>query len=281
MRIKSFAGDVKANIKKRIIEGDGNVSGIKDSHGDVIREGAFSECLADPKHAARLKHLWQHRWWEPIGVPKVNDDARLSFVSKIARTPRGDEALILADEGVVKDISIGFNPIDEGPGKLDGEDVNFITKGILWELSSVTWGSNDESVVTDVRNFLGLPTPAEERTHALTLSALVTARYLEGISEMEQRAFDVLIKAELGRQPLDADALKCARPALARAIKATTEKPEPESETKADEGAEDDIPEEAWGSLRSLRASLEGYLKADEPNDIDSLIERFGRPVQA
>jgi HK97 family phage prohead protease len=119
----------------------------------IIRHGAFAESLANPKRPVRI--LWQHNEDEPIGVPiqMTQTDKGLEIVGKISDTQRGREALTLMRDGVVTDLSIGFNATKFSFEEVEGDDelVRIVQALDLWEFSPVTWGANPDAKITDVQ----------------------------------------------------------------------------------------------------------------------------------
>lgn len=144
--------DIKANIDKGIIEGYASHFGNKDSHGDIIQKGAFAKTINE--NSSRVKVLWQHDMREPIGKPlsMVEDEKGLFTTSKISETEIGKKALILARDGVLNEMSIGFNVIKEEYDK--SKNVNIIKEVKLWEYSLVTFASNPMAMVTDIKHLI-------------------------------------------------------------------------------------------------------------------------------
>lgn len=144
--------DIKANVDKGIIEGYASHFNNKDSHGDIIQKGAFTKTIQE--NASRIKVLWQHDMREPIGKPlsMIEDEKGLFTSSKISETEIGKKALILARDGVLNEMSIGFNVIKEDYDNT--KNVNIIKELKLWEYSLVTFASNPLAKVTDIKELL-------------------------------------------------------------------------------------------------------------------------------
>ncbi len=116
----------------------------------IIKPGAFSKTLKE--NAKRIKVLWQHNADWPIGVPEVlKEDARGLFIDAVlSSTPRAEEAAQLLRDGVITEMSIGFDPITSYLDHSGSEPVRHITELRLWEVSLVTFAANREATVTDV-----------------------------------------------------------------------------------------------------------------------------------
>lgn len=154
MNIKTIkVSDIKADTKENIIKGYASHFNNKDSHGDIITKGAFAKTIQENKN--RIKVLWQHDLYEPIGKPQemYEDEKGLFTVSKISETDIGKKAMILARDGVLNEMSIGFYPIQEKYD--DNKKANMITEIKLMEYSLVTLASNPLAQLTDVKHLLG------------------------------------------------------------------------------------------------------------------------------
>lgn len=141
---KSFSFEVKAT-GDNTFEGYASVFGNVDSHNDIIEKGAFSKTVKENK---RVKFLWQHDVMQPIGRPTemVEDSKGLHVKGIVAPTTLGKDALILMKEGVLDELSIGFNTVKDSWDKEKG--IRFIKEVKLWEFSLVTFASNDQATLS-------------------------------------------------------------------------------------------------------------------------------------
>jgi hypothetical protein len=153
MQYKSIKiASIKANVEQGVIDGYASYFSNKDSHGDIIQPGAFTKTIKE--NANRIKVLWQHDMQEPIGKPLTmeEDSKGLYTSSKISETDVGKKALILARDGVLNEMSIGFNTIKEDYNA--AINANIIREIKLWEYSLVTFASNELAKVSDVKNLI-------------------------------------------------------------------------------------------------------------------------------
>lgn len=155
MEYKAIPMEVKVDHNKREITGYASTFGNRDQVGDIVQKGAFKKTIAERYNGGEkrdIKVLWQHV--HPIGLPihMEEDSTGLLTVSKIAKTEQGDEALILADEGVVDKMSIGYDIIKES---YDGND-RILQELKLYEYSLVTFPANEMATITGVNKSLGL-----------------------------------------------------------------------------------------------------------------------------
>ena len=130
------------------IEGYAAYFGNIDSYGDIIEQGAFSKTLKE--NAGRVKVLWQHNTNEPIGKPvQMEQDSKGLYIkAKISMTDVGRKAMELMRDGVIDEMSIGYDIIkDEYKGK------NRMLKELrLWEFSPVTFAANEKARITSAKS---------------------------------------------------------------------------------------------------------------------------------
>jgi HK97 family phage prohead protease len=148
MQYKSSKFEIKA-ISENMFEGYASHFNNVDSYGDVIQKGAFTKTLQDNKN--RIKILWQHDTSEPIGLPvkMMEDDNGLFVEGKISMTETGKKAMTLMRDGVITEMSIGYDVIKD-----DYKDNKRILKELrLWEFSLVSFGANDKAKITGAKSF--------------------------------------------------------------------------------------------------------------------------------
>jgi len=77
----------------------------------IIDPGAFKNTLQN--HDRNVVILWQHDDTNPIGTPTEMWETKhgLEIVGKISSTQQGKDALTLMRDGVVTEMSIGFDPV--------------------------------------------------------------------------------------------------------------------------------------------------------------------------
>lgn len=155
---KSFKAIIKeVDVKQGIIEGYFSTWGIVDAHEDEIVQGAYKKTIkeAGPESSrARIFHLWQHNARTPLSrfteEGTLKEDATgLFFHSKISRTTWGRDALLLYEDGVINEHSVGIQVIKSERAT---EGHNRIREVKLWEGSSVTWGANEDTPVTSMKD---------------------------------------------------------------------------------------------------------------------------------
>ena len=157
-RVKSYSGIKAVNKELSTIEMYVAIFNNIDSDKEMIMPGAFSKTIAErgPESSQpRIKHLWQHSRWEPIGIPlSMGEDATgLKVESKFGTDTFSQDKLLQHIDKIITEFSIGFNVIkSEEVMDADGKfEFRKLTELKLWEYSSVTWGANKLTHITDIK----------------------------------------------------------------------------------------------------------------------------------
>ncbi len=130
-----------------IFSGYAAVFGNVDSGGDIIEPGAFTKTIAEG--LGRIKILVLHNdGWLPIGIPlELREDAHGLYIKgKISDTAMGKDVKTLLSDGVLTEMSIGYDPVIFDYDQEDG--IRHLREVKLWEVSIVTWAMNPEAVIT-------------------------------------------------------------------------------------------------------------------------------------
>lgn len=129
--------------------GYGAVFSNIDSGGDIIEPGAFTKTIAEG--VGRVKILSGHNeTLLPIGKPlELREDAKGLFIkAKISDTALGRDVRTLIQDGVLGELSIGYDPVTF---EYDADGIRHLKEVKLWEISVVTWAMNEEAVITDYK----------------------------------------------------------------------------------------------------------------------------------
>jgi len=164
MKYKTCSFNFSTKAEENIFSGYAAVFGNKDSHGDIIERGAFRKTLEE--HSDRVKVLWQHDPWSPIGKPiRMHEDEKGLYIeAKVSQTDKGKEALRLMEDGVVNELSIGYEVIKEDHD--EEREANILKEVKLWEFSPVTFAANSLATVTGVKDLNELR-PFFQQVHQL------------------------------------------------------------------------------------------------------------------
>lgn len=113
----------------------------------VIEPGAFSKSLREDSD--RHVVLWQHNEDAPIGRPiDVRETLEgIHIQGRISQTTLGKDVLTLMRDGVIREMSIGLDRIEETKDK---SGLTRLKRGKIWEFSLVTWGAAPGARVLEV-----------------------------------------------------------------------------------------------------------------------------------
>jgi len=133
-------------------EGKRTISGIAVPYGvDAVVTGGEKiriEAGALPVDGKAPKLFMYHDSTQPVGVvtERVETDEGMLFSARIAPTAAGDEALTLAQEGVLDSVSVGINPTK---WRMDGDTM--VVKAAEWiELSLVPVPAFAGATITEI-----------------------------------------------------------------------------------------------------------------------------------
>jgi uncharacterized protein len=147
--LHSFKAEIKAdtNTNNMSISGYASVFNVIDSYGDAIKPGAFAKTIME--NMSRVKMLYQHSLMMPIGkITSLSEDSKgLYFSSVLSNTTMGRDCYQLAKDGILDEVSIGFNSIKDEYIN----NIRVISEVKLWEISLVTFAANEYAKITDVK----------------------------------------------------------------------------------------------------------------------------------
>ena len=128
-----------------------------DSYGDVVKEGAFAETLANDWNGGKgIPFLWAHQMDNLksfIGSADADEDETgLHFVAVFDDTEEAQRVRNLYKDGRLSKFSFAFDVLDNGTVTLeDGTKANELRKLKLYEISAVTVPANDTAEVVDTK----------------------------------------------------------------------------------------------------------------------------------
>lgn len=140
-----------ADEKTGEFSGYASVFGNVDDGGDIVEKGAFAKTIVED--FARIKILSQHNQCElPIGKPlELREDEKGLFIrGKISDTQQGRDIQVLLRDGVLNELSIGYDAVDYAVDESTG--IRHLKQIKLWEVSIVTWAMNDQATIDDVKS---------------------------------------------------------------------------------------------------------------------------------
>jgi len=133
-----------------IFEGYAVVWDSVDSHGTRFKKGSFTKTLQE--RADKVKVLYNHLTTEPIGKPLelLEDEVGLFVRAQLTEgVQRADETRLNIEAEVLDTLSFGFQTIDS---KRAADKVTDITEVKLYEISPVTFASNEKAKITGIRS---------------------------------------------------------------------------------------------------------------------------------
>lgn len=154
LELKDFTGSVSdVDFKNRIVTGYFNNWDSVDHDGDVIRKGAGAKSIRE--RGNEIFFLNQHDWAQPHTKDnKLNEDSiGTAFVSNpLPNTSYSNDALVLYQEGIVKEHSFGFQVVKANQVTVNGKSVREIVEYKLYEFSNVTLGANSNTPFTGFKS---------------------------------------------------------------------------------------------------------------------------------
>lgn len=204
IKYKDFIGSVKdVDTSKRKVTGYFAHFGSKDSDGDIITDTAFNRTVKErgPEGSNQIMFLNQHDWKQPHGFLDVlkTDSTGLYFESKaLPNTSYSNDAIVLYQEGIVKEHSIGYNVINNDRKS----NANYLTELKLWEGSNVTLGANSNTPFTGFKS-LNIQEVNEKTNSIIKLiknGTLTDETFIQleiALKQLQQHAY------ELGKKHLD------------------------------------------------------------------------------
>jgi HK97 family phage prohead protease len=153
MDFKAVKFETKA-ISDDIFEGYASFFNNIDAYDDIIEKGAFRKTISENR--SRIKVLWQHDANEPIGLPidMTEDDNGLYVKAKISMTDTGKKAMTLIKDGVITEMSIGYDVMKDDYKMLGTKRVRLLKEVKLWEFSPVTFAANEKAKIMKMRGLL-------------------------------------------------------------------------------------------------------------------------------
>ena len=153
MDFKAVKFETKA-IGDDVFEGYASFFNNIDAYDDIIEKGAFRKTISENR--SRIKVLWQHDANEPIGLPidMTEDDNGLYVKAKISMTDTGKKAMTLIKDGVITEMSIGYDVVKDDYKMLGTKRVRLLKEVKLWEFSPVTFAANEKAKIMKMRGLL-------------------------------------------------------------------------------------------------------------------------------
>lgn len=165
---KAFVVKIKTDgLAEGEFIGYASVFGNKDSYGDIVLQGAFSNTLAEwERKGIPIPLLWGHNTSDPdfnVGYVTAEEDDRGLKVHGYLdmESPKAAQTYRLLKSGRVNQMSFAYSVVDgayvkpEGEGK-SGRDAYYELRELdLYEVSIVPIGANQETEILAVKSAVG------------------------------------------------------------------------------------------------------------------------------
>ena len=140
------------DVKQGIVTGYLAHFGSKDADGDVIMEGSFTKSVSEngPEGTKRIKYLLDHKTDNAVGVfQQLKEDTNgLYYEAKIGRHQAGRDYLLMVEDEIINQHSIGFKRIKQEVKS----DAKYIKEIRLYEGSGLQfWAANGNTPITGIK----------------------------------------------------------------------------------------------------------------------------------
>ena len=139
--------DATVNLETRIITAYSSTWDL-DEGRDIIKAGSFTKTIAE--RLDRVKVLRNHNQLIGRAISAKEDGKGLLTESYIGKHDLGEETLMLAKDGILDSMSIGYS-VPNGKSSYDG-DIRTITEVKLYEWSVVDFPMNEAARILDVKS---------------------------------------------------------------------------------------------------------------------------------
>jgi len=172
-----------------------SISGIAVTYNETatVADGTQVRFLQGslPVEGRKPKLYMQHDSAQIVGIltERVDTPQGMMFVAKISATRLGDEALILASDGVIDAVSVGVNPTKFS---YDSEGVMIVEAADWTELSMVSQGAFNGAVITQVAASIPQTEPQIELNEVIPTQEKIMIETVETPVEVAAAAVDKL-----------------------------------------------------------------------------------------
>lgn len=153
MELKAISENFKdVDVKQGIVTGYLSHFGSKDADGDIILPGSFTKTINEngPNGTKRIKYLLDHKTDQAVGTftELKEDSIGLYYEGKIGRHAMGRDYLLMVEDGIINQHSIGFKRINQDVKS----DAKYIKEIKLFEGSGLQfWAANGNTPITGVK----------------------------------------------------------------------------------------------------------------------------------
>ncbi len=151
MKVKTFRSPlvVKADGEPGEFRAVFSTFNVKDHDGDVTIPGAFTD-----GQKVRISY-WGHRWQDlPVGRGEIHSDGKEAWVDGrfFLDTEAGKETYqTVKNLGELQEWSYGFDILERSEGEFDGDQVQFLRRLDVHEVSPVMLGAGIDTRTTAIK----------------------------------------------------------------------------------------------------------------------------------
>jgi HK97 family phage prohead protease len=198
IKYKYAGGTLKdVDMNKRIVTGYAAAFNNVDTDNDIFRFGSFAKTIKEQgiEGKNRITHLYQHDRTLILSKPYILKETPegLYFESKIAQTSLGNDVLILYQEGILNEHSVGVNILQNNVITNGDKRHNEISEAKLWEFSTVTWGANELTPFLGVKNAKDLQQTLEKIENFLHSGKVTDETFLQ-LTDLQKSLNNFLLK---------------------------------------------------------------------------------------
>ena len=148
---KSFKFELTSADDTGEFSGYAAVFGNVDDGMDVIEKGAFTKTIKEDFDRIKILALHNDNWL-PVGKPiELREDNKGLFIKgKISNTAMGRDIRTLLKDGVLNEMSIGYDVVRFDFDSEEG--IRHLKEIRLWEVSIVTWAMNEQAKIEEVKS---------------------------------------------------------------------------------------------------------------------------------
>jgi HK97 family phage prohead protease len=144
------------DMAKMTVEGYLSAFDVIDSDTDMLMRGAFNKSIQErgpqSKGNRKIAFLRGHNTDKPVGkfLELYEDQIGLKYVAQMSESTLGKDTLVLMQEGILNEHSIGYMRISDKE-KYNGQ-YNEVKEVMLFEGSVLTFGANADTPVINVKS---------------------------------------------------------------------------------------------------------------------------------
>jgi HK97 family phage prohead protease len=159
MLFKEIKAEFELDLKKWEYTAYASILENVDLAKERVKKGAFKKTIQErfdrykDEGKSKIKAFWLHQ--SPMGLPLhiEEDEKGLLTHTRVSKTDENKNRLIYMKDGVVDQMSIGYDVIKDSEADDEVRDLNELK---LYEYSPVPFGCNEATYIIDMKSAMGL-----------------------------------------------------------------------------------------------------------------------------